>query len=341
MVFTLCGCGVMKFFEKNNEKEEIASKTEENTQYEIATEIVLGTEVELSTEMATETEVTTEVSKEADDEGETNTDTKGNTEGNSKADKQQVNKEQSSSQEKQIEDEKTKNETKNESNNEGTKVESSKEETSKQETPKEEVSKEEPSKDKIVKEEVPKEETPKEEPVVSESESTQPALARGAYLVKGQDLSGASLRVGDGMYDITVTTVDNETVTLSELLQEKDMVMLNFWATWCSPCKKEFPYMSQAYNMYKEDVEIIALDIEAYDTQAVVEQFRTENNLPFKVGQCSTSWLYAFGSSSIPTSVIIDRYGTICAIEVGAIYSTSGFTSIFERYVGDDYQPAY
>ena len=195
--------------------------------------------------------------------------------------------------------------------------------TPKPETPK----KEEP------KVEIPKEEPPKAEELESESETPAPEIQRGQYLVKGKDLIGASFSVGDPMYDITVTTVNGETVVLSELLKEKDMVLLNFWATWCGPCVSEFPHMSEAYNMYKDDVEVIALSVEGA-TQAEIEAFRVNNNLPFKVGQCSSSWLFTFNENmTIPTSVFIDRYGTICEIKIGMIPSVEGFTSIFGRYV--------
>ena len=88
-----------------------------------------------------------------------------------------------------------------------------------------------------------------------------PEIARGQYLVKGQDLTGASLSVGDGMYDITVTTVNGETVVLSELLKEKDMVMLNFWFSNCGPCRSEFPYMAEAYESYKGKVDSIKTNV--------------------------------------------------------------------------------
>lgn len=329
MMFTLCGCGITKFFQKNTTKNDIVYEQEKDTQYEVATETVLGTEVVLSTELETEVGETTEVVGETENEEDTETTTQTKNASNVQTEeksKSQTKTDEGNKNPETLNSEIAKQETPKE---ESVKEETTKEETSKQETPKEETSKQE----------APKEETPKEEPVVSESESETTSPARGAYLVKGQDLSNASLSVGDGMYDITVTTVDGEKVTLSELLQEKDMVMLNFWYISCYWCDYEFPYMASAYNNYNEDVEIIALNW--YDNQASIVEYKTNEQLPFKVAQCAWSWANAFGINGYPTSIIIDRYGMICAIEPGAMTSEEEFNSVFERYIGDDYQPAY
>ena len=60
-------------------------------------------------------------------------------------------------------------------------------------------------------------------------------------LITTEDLSSASLKLGDVMYDFTVTTPDGEKVTLSKMLAEKKMVLINFWYTSCSWCVTEFP----------------------------------------------------------------------------------------------------
>ena len=72
--------------------------------------------------------------------------------------------------------------------------------------------------------------------------------------VADAELSGATLGLGDVMYDFTVTTSDGETVTLSEVLKEKKMVLLNFWYTTCTYCVAEFPFMEQAYQQFKSRV---------------------------------------------------------------------------------------
>ena len=69
-----------------------------------------------------------------------------------------------------------------------------------------------------------------------------------------------TLSEGDKMFDFTVTDYKGNTITLSQVLKEKKGVMLNFWFSSCSPCAEEFPVIEQAYQMYKDDVEIIALN---------------------------------------------------------------------------------
>lgn len=143
--------------------------------------------------------------------------------------------------------------------------------------------------------------------------------------------------LGSTMGDFTVTTYDGREVTLSEVLGEKDMVLLNIWATWCGPCRMEFPYMQEAYEQYSDRVEIIAVDCEPTDDDEDLKAFAAEMGLTFPVARDTAALAVSFRASSIPTSVVIDRFGTVCYIGAGAVTNTETFQRLFDVFVGDDY----
>ena len=143
--------------------------------------------------------------------------------------------------------------------------------------------------------------------------------------------------LGGQINDFTVTTWDGQTVTLSEVLAEKDMVLINIWATWCGPCRNEFPFMEEAYKQYSDEVEIIALSCEPTDTPDVLAEFVTEMGMTFKVAQDSVGLAERFAVSSIPTSIVIDRNGTICYWETGSLPDVGSFTRLFDVFVAEDY----
>lgn len=155
-------------------------------------------------------------------------------------------------------------------------------------------------------------------------------------LISGESLSGANLSVGDVMYDFSVVTPAGETVTLSELLAEKDMVLLNFWYTTCTWCLKEFPYMEEAWQSYSDDVGIIALN--PMEEDDAIASFQAQYGLTFSMAKCPAAWSSTFGITGYPTSIVVDRYGVICLIEAGGITSLRPFVSIFEHFTADDYQ---
>ena len=158
-------------------------------------------------------------------------------------------------------------------------------------------------------------------------------------LVTDEDISTATLGLGDVMYDFTVTTIDGEKITLSEVLKEKKLVVLNFWYSTCGPCVSEFPYMAEAYNEYSDEVEVIALNNLIMDkSEETVKAFQQTQQLPFPIATCPSSWSAAFGVSGYPTSVFIDQYGVICLVEVGAMTSLRPFVSAFEHFTADDYE---
>ena len=155
-------------------------------------------------------------------------------------------------------------------------------------------------------------------------------------VIQGENLAGASLGLGDVMYDFSVTTPAGENVTLSELLEEKKMVLLNFWYTTCTWCVKEFPYMQQAYEQYSEDVAIVAVN--PFEEDNAIESFQAQYGLTFPMAKCPASWSATFNVSGYPTSVIIDQYGVICLIESGGITSLRPFISMFDHFTADEYE---
>lgn len=150
-------------------------------------------------------------------------------------------------------------------------------------------------------------------------------------VVTGKDMPSTRLKVGHVMYDFTVPSAKGGEITLSEVLETKKLVVLNFWYVNCTFCVQEFPYMSSAYNKYSEDVEIIALN--PFDSMDAVKTFLGENPLPFQVATCSSSLPNVFRIDAYPVSIVIDQYGVIREIEKGAILEEGGFVSLFERYL--------
>ncbi len=151
-------------------------------------------------------------------------------------------------------------------------------------------------------------------------------------------LSGVSYKAGDIMRDFTVTTTDGETFTLSEVLKTKKAVLINFWFSTCGPCASEFPYMNSAYEQFKDDIEIIALNHYGADTEETIRAYKETYELTFPVAKDNTSLGIAFNVTAYPTSILVDRYGMISLIEAGAIVSEAPFTHAFTHFSADEYK---
>ncbi len=162
------------------------------------------------------------------------------------------------------------------------------------------------------------------------------AIVLESELITDSELSSATIGLGSVMYDFTVMKSDGSEITLSEVLKTKKLVVLNFWYTTCSWCLEEFPIMNEVYRDYKDDVEIIALD--PLDDANAVKAFQAQYGLEFPMASCPSSWSATFGVQGYPTSVFIDRYGTVCLIESGAITSKRPFMSAFDHFTADNYK---
>lgn len=123
------------------------------------------------------------------------------------------------------------------------------------------------------------------------------------------------LKVGAKAPDFELKTLAGDTVKLSDLKGKK--VMLNFWATWCPPCKAEMPAMEEFHKEAGDDVVILAVNI---DPHLDVKAFVDENGITFPIPLDEEDKVNeTYQVLSIPTTYFIDTKGNIGNKYVGAM----------------------
>ena len=155
------------------------------------------------------------------------------------------------------------------------------------------------------------------------------ALALAALCLAGA-LADAGEMKGKTWPDFSVKTVDGGTFILSESLKTHDLVVINFWASWCGPCSYEFPFLEEAWERYADRVDVIALSVEERDTDQTIRKFAAENGLKFPMGRDEKNMYDKTGGMGIPTTVILDRNMHVVAMEVGCKQSVREFTDLFD-----------
>jgi thiol-disulfide isomerase/thioredoxin len=115
--------------------------------------------------------------------------------------------------------------------------------------------------------------------------------------------------------------LDGKIVKLSE--QKGKVVVLDFWATWCGPCKASFPSLQQVYNKYKENSNVKILTMNTWENKVgkeredLVRKFIEENKYSFTV-LYDEGFVEKYGVDGIPTQFIIDKNGRIRFKSLGA-----------------------
>lgn len=150
------------------------------------------------------------------------------------------------------------------------------------------------------------------------------------------DLNNATYTLGGAMGDFTFTAADGKAYKLSELLQTKKAVVLNFWYLNCAPCKMEFPFLQEAYAQYSDSIEVLAMNPVDGD-DASIQAFAQELGLTFPIGKCDSAWEKAMQLAAYPTTVVIDRFGSIAMIHKGSVPETKVFTDVFAFFTAEDY----
>ena len=130
-----------------------------------------------------------------------------------------------------------------------------------------------------------------------------------------QDDNLPGLKTGGVAPDFSLQTLDGERVKLSDFEGKK--VILNFWATWCKPCREEMPDLQSIYQESDDDVVILAINMDAHND---VEGFIDSYSVTFPVlldENDQISDMYQI--ISLPTTYFIDEDGTIVQKHLGQI----------------------
>jgi len=123
--------------------------------------------------------------------------------------------------------------------------------------------------------------------------------------------------VGAFAPDVNLLNLDQEKIQLRDFIGKP--VMLNFWATWCEPCRVEMPAIQDRYEKFSEEG-LVVLAINAAEPQKDVETFKNELDLTFDLlldPVADTQRLYRI--QGYPTSVFIGSDGIIQAIHFGIL----------------------
>ena len=124
----------------------------------------------------------------------------------------------------------------------------------------------------------------------------------------------------DAAPDFTVYDAEGNEVRLSDYRGKS--VVVNFWATWCPPCRAELPYFDAAFAERGKDVAFLMIDLTdgSRETQETVRAFLDETGYAFPV--CYDTQLdaaAAYGVNSIPLTVLIDAQGRQVATHLGSM----------------------
>lgn len=130
-----------------------------------------------------------------------------------------------------------------------------------------------------------------------------------------------------------VTTLDGQSLTNRDLLG--NVVLVNFWATWCPPCRVEMPGFQSVYERHKSRGFVI-LGISTDVTGESVQRFLDERGITYPVAMAAGDVVQRFGSPrALPTSFLIGRDGRI-RHEVRGVFASIALDQAVERLLAEE-----
>ena len=156
------------------------------------------------------------------------------------------------------------------------------------------------------------------ERILGASEVAERYRARVAAFTQLHENS-AAFGIGSEAVDFTLPTLAGDSVSLSEVLAQNELVLLEFWAVWCAPCRAEIPYMKRAYAEFSDEgFEIISVTLDS--DRGDWERLSVEENIPwYNAGDLlayDSPVIKDYGVVGLPRNYLVNRDMEIIAIDL-------------------------
>jgi peroxiredoxin len=127
-------------------------------------------------------------------------------------------------------------------------------------------------------------------------------------------LSTNALAQNEGVPNVSLKNLKGEAVNIRELASSGKITVVSFWATWCSPCKKELTNYAELYDVWQEKygVQVLAISIDDARNTAKVKAYVNGVNWPFEVLlDPNEDMKRSMNFQTVPFSMLVDQSGNI------------------------------
>lgn len=167
--------------------------------------------------------------------------------------------------------------------------------------------------------------------VISSDEAGN-TLTSGDYIFKTASSTNAAPYAGSTAPDFTLHDLEGKEFSLSQFRGKK--VILNFWASWCTPCKIELPHLQATWDKYKDSGDVMFLSVAGSQSdESVIRSYMKDNGFNFTVCLDSDdSTFNRYEIVSIPKTYFIDKDGVIRRVQQGMFTSPGEVEFMLNSY---------
>lgn len=144
----------------------------------------------------------------------------------------------------------------------------------------------------------------------------------------------------ESLPDFTLYDLDGEAVSKDDLLANDKALLINFWATWCKPCREEMPLLTEMQEKYSEQLLIVGIAIDNAEAVGDFLQFLGGVNYPILLGRQELDAIEIANAMGIdliglPISLTTDTSGRIIDIHTGEVDEAEAIALIEEALQGN------
>jgi len=128
-----------------------------------------------------------------------------------------------------------------------------------------------------------------------------------------------------------VETIDGQTISLQQSLDEQKPTIVYFTASWCPMCAKNWPAISEVYPEYKDRVNFVAISIDPTDDKEVLTKLAREKNLNFPLVTGMPKLMMEFGVKTQATTVGVNKEGYVEFQKDKTVLTADEYRALFEQ----------